>query len=128
MSVKKQDICVDCGHCRYAQAGQQPGSFDVVVPVRDIASGVEGLARLQCRVTPERHEVRLVDWRGMDERPLEPPPGLRDRLDEALAWVAEHRVCGNQQICPAEVVRIVQEHAAAEPPERAQGGGRVGVR
>ena len=109
MSLKRHGVGIDCGRCRCASS-DGCGGFDVVVPVSDSEADVAGTATLHCSVSPERHQVELGEWHDADLRPVRPSAETEQRILAALGHVAEHRVCGNRKICPAEVVRIVDEH------------------
>ena len=107
MSLKKHDVIVDCGHCRY-RSSDGPGSFDVTVPLKDVRSGIEGIARLRCSVAPDRHEVSLKEWRDDDLQSIEPPAEIQMRLSQVLDFVAQKRLCGHRNLCPSSVVRAVE--------------------
>jgi hypothetical protein len=107
MSLKKHDVVVHCEHCTY-QSSEGLGTFDVTVPLNDGRSGMNGIARLRCTVEPDRHEVDLKEWQDDKLQPIEPPAEIKMRLSQVLDFVAEKRVCGNRNICPASVVRIVE--------------------
>jgi len=111
MSIKRDDVGIDCSQCEFASS-EGGGSFDVTVPVRDASTGLAGLAELHCKVTPELHAVEMTKWRDEQSQIIEPPDELRHRLTKALGFVAERRLCGNQHLCPTEVVRVVEEAAA----------------
>ena len=110
MSLKKYGVVVDCGRCEFA-SGNGRGSFEVTVPLSDIASGTEGTAKLLCSVSSERHEVVLKAWNDSETHPIKPSPEIEKRLGAALAHVAKHRICGNRTICPFEIVQIVEKQS-----------------
>lgn len=107
--LTKHGVTVRCEQCRFV-ASDQRGGFDVAVPIGASDCGVAGTARLHCIVAPEGHQVALVEWHDADRRPVEASDEVRQRLTAALGFVAEQRICGNRRVCPAEIVRIVEEH------------------
>jgi hypothetical protein len=110
MSLKKSGVVVDCAHCEYASSDSS-GAFDVTVPLSDVATGIEGKAKLRCFISSEQHEVELKEWNDSRAHPIRYSPEVQRRLSAALDHVAEHRICGNRQICPREVVRIVEKNS-----------------
>jgi hypothetical protein len=108
MILKKYGVAVDCGRCEYA-SGNSRGSFEVTVPVSDTATGTAGTAKLLCSVSSERHAVELKEWNDAGTHPIRPSSETQRRLFAALDHVASHRICGNRQICPSEVVQIVEK-------------------
>ena len=106
MRMKKYGVVVGCSNCRYVSAGG-PDSFDVLVPISDSETGLAGTARLHCKVSRRSHSVALSDWCDHGQHALQPSEDLRQRLSKALSFVAQHRICGNRAICPAEVVKLV---------------------
>ena len=110
MSLKHHGITIDCTHCRFACA-DGPGSFDVEVPLGDARNHIEGTARLRCTLSAAADLVELKDWRSSSGRQIDAPYDTRQRLDAALDAIAMHRVCGNRDICPAEIVEIAEKQA-----------------
>lgn len=110
MRLKKYGVIVGCEKCKCI-ADDSQGSFEVTVPLSDIETDIEGAARLRCSVSPEHHKVELEEWIDPSGRPLKPSIKMGKRLLSALGFVEDHRVCGNQAICPSEVVRIVEKHS-----------------
>jgi len=110
VSITKHHITIDCEQCRFCQQ-DGVGGFDVEVPVHDDELGIEGLARLNGVVHPRAENLTLEDWKDAQGNPLTPSPETYVRLEQALAYLAEHRVCGTHQLCPAEVVKVAEEHS-----------------
>ena len=108
MSIKRDNVGINCRQCEFTSSNGG-GSFYVTVPVDDAASGIAGLAELHCTVTSELHTVELTKWHDEQGQIIKPPAELRHRLLKALDFVAERRICGNQHLCPTEVVRVVEE-------------------
>ena len=108
MSLKKHGVIVDCKHCKYASTNGY-GGFDITVPVSDGETGITGTAKLRCTVSNERHQVEMTDWQDVNCQPIQPSDNLQQRISETLTFVADHRICGNRNICPSEVIRIVDE-------------------
>jgi hypothetical protein len=111
MSLTQYGIQIACEHCQCARSDGH-GGFEVTVPLSDGETGGVGTATLHCRVVAAHHRVELRDWRDGGQRPVAVDTSARRRLAAALGFVAEHRICGNRHICPADVVRIVAEHGA----------------
>jgi len=108
MGLKKHGITVDCEHCKYTSSDDR-GGFDITVPIIDSETGVSGPARLRCIVSAKQHAVELLEWDDLDHHPDEPVKSLQQRVSATLNFVAERRVCGNRNICPSEVIRIVEK-------------------
>lgn len=108
MSLKKDGCIVKCEHCKCVSS-DGCGSFDVKVPISADKEGISGTARLHCVASPEHHRVELTDWEDAEHHSAIPPEKVRQRLSSALSFVAEHRICGNQQICPLEIIQIVEK-------------------
>ncbi|MCU7918253.1 MAG: hypothetical protein KZQ95_07820 [Candidatus Thiodiazotropha sp. (ex Epidulcina cf. delphinae)] len=109
MNIKKDGCIVKCEHCQCVSNNGR-GGFDVQVPICADDNGIAGTARLHCAISAERHRVELVNWKDTDDHTVTPPKEIQKRLATALDFVADHRVCGNQKICPAEVIEIVEKH------------------
>lgn len=110
MKLKKYGVVVGCEDCECV-SDDKTGGFEVTVPVRDIETDFEGIARLGCSVSPKNHKVELKEWIDPSGRLSRPTKKAGKRLLSALGFVEEHRVCGNQAICPSEVVRIVEKQS-----------------
>lgn len=108
MSLRKQGLVVQCEHCRHISS--DGGGFDITVPVRN-AEGA-GTARLHCTISPDSHRIEFVCW---DEQPspAEAAERIRAQVSEVLGFIAEQRLCGNDRICPLQVVQLVEQHTAA---------------
>lgn len=110
MRLKQYGVVVGCERCKCVSDDRQ-GSFEVTVPLSDIETDIEGVARLRCSVSSEHHKVELEEWIDPSGQPLRPSKTMGERLLSALGFVEEHRVCGNQAICPPDVVRIVEKQS-----------------
>jgi len=108
MSVKNWGVTVDCGRCEFASSDGRD-SFEVTVPIGDIETGIDGTAKLHCSISVGRHEIKLEAWNDTAGHPIRPPAKTQRRLLAALGKLADQRICGNHQICPADVVRVVEE-------------------
>lgn len=106
MSLKKFDVVVTCENCRWRRT-DDTAHFEVEVPIADLQSDIQGIARLRCGIEPGRHTVELLSWRDATDRPLLPSGDTADRARAALDYVGEKRICGNRRICPPEVVQAV---------------------
>ena len=114
MQLKKSGISIDCAHCECINNADN-GGFDVQVPLSDDDSGIAGTARLHCEISPQHHQVEIIDWQDADSKPIDASAVLKQRLDIMLEFIEEHRVCGNSKVCPDEVIHSVQ---AIERPEK----------
>ena len=104
MPLKKLQMRLDCEHCRFAGCSpDDPNAFFVRVAIEDEQAGQSASALIECRVEPHSHRLQLVELGG------EVDAIDRERLERALDVVAEQRLCGNNRICPAEIVRIVED-------------------
>lgn len=108
MSWNDCGVSVDCGRCEYASADARDG-FEVAVPIRDIETGTTGNATLICFVSSDRHRVELKEWNDAGGLPIQPSAEVQQRLLAVLDVLADQKVCGNHQICPADVVQIVEK-------------------
>ncbi|MDH5622839.1 MAG: hypothetical protein OEY74_12225 [Gammaproteobacteria bacterium] len=108
MDLKNNGINVDCGRCEYT-SNDGHESFEVVVPLSDAETGTDGIATLLCSVSAGRHDVKLKQWRDAQGNLIQPSAEIQQRLLAALERLADQQMCGNYQICPADVVRIVEE-------------------
>jgi hypothetical protein len=106
MELRKYGVEIACEQCRLIRGGSA-GDFDIVVPVSMGDAGVAGAARLHCEVSGDRHQIELTGLRDGSDRAIEPSPEALEKISAALQSVARHRICGNQHICPSDVVRIV---------------------
>lgn len=103
MSLNKHNISIACENCSYqGVSSDDPHSFFVRVRIEDESSGQSSYAMVECHVDQDTHDIRLID--------LDEASGIDvERLRKALANVSASRVCGNKRICPAEIVRIVEQ-------------------
>ncbi|MES9961366.1 MAG: hypothetical protein ABW082_13900 [Sedimenticola sp.] len=109
MSIKKNGIVVKCENC-CCLLNEGNGGFDVDVPISDSQTGVTGEAVIHCIISNGHHTVELMNWKDSEHHIIEPPRNIQKRLTETLEFVAENRICGNQNLCPSEVVRIAKEY------------------
>ena len=111
MSLTKNGLVIDCEHC-VCRSEDGRGGFGIDVPISDRDSGVTGIARIRCVVSSGHHTVELHSWApGAEQTPEDVVSAIRARADRALEYVAQKRICGNRDICPSEVVRIVGAHS-----------------
>jgi len=103
MPLSKLQITIACENCSFqGTSSNDPHAFFVRVGIKDEKNSRGSTAMIECRVDEHSHDVRLVD--------LDEDTGIdRERLEEALKIVSEKRLCGNNRICPAEIVRIVEQ-------------------
>jgi hypothetical protein len=112
MGLKKHGITVECAHCKYTSSDDR-GAFDITVPIIDSETGVSGPAKLRCIVSAKRHAVELLEWSDFNHHPTESIESLQQRVSATLGFVADRQVCGNRNICPAEVIRIVEKNSSS---------------
>ena len=112
MSVKKHGITVDCKHCIYTSSDNR-GAFDITVPIIDSETGISSPAKLRCCVSPRGHAVELLDWHGFNRHLTQSIKNLQQRISATLTFIAERKVCGNRNICPSEVIQIVEENSTS---------------
>ena len=111
MGLTKNGLVIDCEQC-VCRSEDGRGGFDIDVPVSDRDSGFTGIARIRCAVSSAGHKVELDSWAvGAEQTPEDVIGAIRERADLVLEYVAQKRICGNRDICPSEVVRIVEAHS-----------------
>jgi len=113
MRLNKLGIVVDCKQCTYTSSDDR-GAFDVTVPIIDSETGISGPAKLHCTISTEQHAVELLEWQGVNLDPAPSSENLQQRISAALAFVADHQVCGNRKICPSEVIELVEENSISK--------------
>jgi hypothetical protein len=106
--MKKHGVTIDCANCRFI-ASHNKESFDVIVPVTDEGVDLAGHAKLHCRVSSQTHVVELAEWLCPEAPVISAGSDLDRRLADALYFIAEKRLCGNRNLCPTEVVSVVQK-------------------
>lgn len=109
MRLKKHGITVDCEHCVYCSSDRE-GVFDITVPIIDTETGISDPANLRCTVSPNRHTVELLEWNGLHLQSTQFIERVQERVSAALNFLAEHKICGNRNICPSKVIQIVEEN------------------
>ena len=110
MRLKKHGITVDCEYCIYTSSDNR-GAFDITVPIIDSETGISGPAKLRCIVSPNRHSVELLEWHSFNLHPIQFIERLQERVSATLTFVADHKICGNRNICPSKVIHIVEENS-----------------
>lgn len=103
--MEKFGIIVYCKQCRYLAQGET-GEFDISVPVKDMQTSEVGEANLCCKVTAQQHQVKFNSWSNQSGQ-ITPSQNQQQRLLNTLDYVAKQCICGNQHICPHEIVDIV---------------------
>jgi hypothetical protein len=106
MSLSKQGISIDCDHCKLSKTHNN-NDFEVLVPVIDEYENRSGLAALECIITPNKHQINLVQLTDPDGKEIRVSPKTRERLQVTLNVIGKKKVCGNKKICPKEVINIV---------------------
>jgi len=108
MNSKSHGIVIDCKHCKYI-SGNENGGFDVSVPIKDKDTGIAGSAELHCTISKHHHVVELNQWHDADHHSIQASENLLNRLTATLVSFADQRICGNCNICPSEVIQIVEK-------------------
>lgn len=107
--MKKNGITVDCKHCTYASSDNR-GAFDITVPIIDSETGIASPAKLRCCVSSRGHSVELLEWNGFNRLLTQSKGNLQRRVSATLTFFSARKICGNRNICPSEVVQIVEEN------------------
>jgi len=81
----------------------------VAVPLGDIETDINGTATLLCSISSGRHQVKLKEWNDAVGHPIRPSAEIQQHLETALGDLADQQICGNHQICPTDVVEIVEK-------------------
>ncbi len=108
MSLKNTGVTVLCDSCEYLSDNGH-GGFDVTVPINDVETGISGAARLHCTISDKHHRVELTEWSPADHCSGRSTESFLSRVTEVLSLIADQRICGNRNICPSEVTRIIEE-------------------
>lgn len=108
MNAKSHGIIIECKNCKYISDNNN-GGFDVAVPIKDKETGISGSAKLHCTISHRRHSVELKDWQDADHQSIYPSENLSNRVTATLESFADQRICGNCNICPSEVIQLVEE-------------------
>lgn len=101
---------MDCKHCIYTSSDNR-GAFDITVPIIDGETGIDSPAKLRCCVSSRGHSVELLEWNGFSRLLTQSMDNLQQRVSAMLTFIAERKVCGNRNICPQEVIQIVEENS-----------------
>ena len=107
MSVKKCGVELFCESCKYLRDSQD-GGFEIDVPLSMGDGELSGMAKLHCVVSSERHRVELIELLDAESRTVHPSSEDLAQVSAALDFVGQHCICGNQRICPPEIVRVVK--------------------
>ncbi len=96
-------VCADC-----VFIGEEPaeGVFEVEVPVRSADGERHYLATLRYTVDG----VSLGALTTHEGAPVEAGPRLTDGLNRSIEQVTASNLCGNEQVCPREVVERIRHH------------------
>lgn len=113
MSLMKEKVRLDCESCRYCgDCGAD--SFQLEVPIEDQLTGLKGNALIQCEVSDFGHRVTLVHFRDPAGNALVLNEDQNQRLGRLLHLIAEKKICGNEGLCPREVVERVRSSLQPE--------------
>lgn len=107
MSLQKNDVMIDCKHCKFASSIGNRG-FVITVPLQDLKTGGCKTAILDCAVSSENHQIEFRGWEDESTSSAILSRDLPARLSSTLAHVGKLKICGNAKICPAEVVLVVK--------------------
>lgn len=108
--MKLDDVNLSCQGCTLREQPQiSDGSFYVRVPLA--VDGTLYQATLHCRITDAGHEIELEMLSDEVDRPVMPDPMLEEKLDRAIGRITDLRLCGNERLCPEQVIRMVRAEA-----------------
>ena len=106
--MRFDDVDLSCQGCVLREQPQiSDGSFYVRVPVE--VDGCRFEATLRCRVTEGGHEIELEMLTGEAGTVVEPDEALEAKLMHAVERLADLRLCGNERLCPEQVIRMVHD-------------------
>jgi hypothetical protein len=108
MTVHKHNVLIDCKRCVCNSSNEDLG-FEVSVPVCDSKTDLCINARLFCSVSADKHQIELRDWKDDVTGVSSLSPDLEARISETITFIADHKICGNNEICPEQVVKIVDK-------------------
>jgi hypothetical protein len=108
MSISKNGLIIECESCQCLRENGDNG-FDISVPIIDSQNGLKGIAKIKCEINSESHIVMLSDLHDADAQDIALSTDLEQRINKALNYVADHKVCGNRNICPTEITQIVKK-------------------
>lgn len=101
---------IQCTQCRLITTpDEQYGSFLVQAPVTLPSQDHDLCLILRCTIKADGHRIELERVMDSTGAPAQLTEAAQAEIRALLHQVAQHRVCGSQKICPAEVVRLVQQ-------------------
>ena len=104
--MNKSGVSIDCEHCKFDSVGRN-NDFLVSVPVRSDVEEQTKIAMINCEITPYRHQINLVQLTTSFGTPVEIDSNTQQNLTKVLELVGNKKVCGNKNVCPKEVVKLV---------------------
>ena len=111
MSLTKHGLYIDCDHCKFNTGGKNK-DFVVIVPIRDESESSLGFATLKCVVKPDRHNIDLIQLVDSTGSKIRFSASAQQRLKKALDFIGKRKICGNQNICPSNVIDFVEKNSS----------------
>lgn len=108
MSLSKNGLLIDCEQCKFKASGEN-NDFIVIVPISDVDEDKAGSATLKCIVSVDHHLINLQSFVDSSGKQIQISKNSQKRLEDALKFVGAKKVCGNRNICPANVVNFVEK-------------------
>ena len=108
--MRVDDVDLSCQGCMMREQPQiADGSFLVRVPV--VVDERSLWATLRCRVTEAGHEIELEMLTDDGGAALSPSDEESAKVLRAVERLADLRLCGNERLCPEQVIRMVRAEA-----------------
>jgi len=105
--MTKNGVSIDCEQCKFDSIGRK-NEFLVSVPVKSEVEEKKRIATISCEITPQRHRIDLVRLTTSSGTPVVMDSNTQHKLAKVLESVGDKKVCGNKNVCPKEVVELVQ--------------------
>ena len=106
--MRFDDVDLSCQGCMMREQPQiADGSFYVRVPV--VVDEHPFQATLRCRVTDSGHEIELEMVTDDAGGAVSPSEEEREKLLRAVERLADIQLCGNERLCPDQVIQVVRD-------------------
>ena len=112
MFINKEGYSLGCEKCRCHEE-TDGNNIEIKVPVTDLETGRKGMAFIDCELIGKKHELTLTRIEGPDGFEMQLSDEARMRLNRLLEILAKDRLCGNDRICPEQIVQFVRSHNQA---------------
>ncbi len=101
---------IQCTQCRLITTpDEQYGAFLIQAPVTLPSLDHDLCLMLRCTIKADEHRIELEGVMDSTGAPAQLTEVAQAEIRALLDKVARHRVCGSQKICPAEIIRLVQQ-------------------